>query len=97
MSFFRWLKAIRGEGAPNAPGDRPTVHPTLESLEERIAPADFGTYTNATVQIVPNVFNLTVMEKVTANVTVNGTFDPVTHAFTPGTGPASRPEWSCST
>ncbi|HEY7308908.1 MAG TPA: hypothetical protein VH643_06015 [Gemmataceae bacterium] len=88
MSFFRWLNAIRGDGARKSSADRPTVHPILESLEERITPTDFGTYTNTTVQIVPNLFNLTVTEKVTANVTVNGTFDPMTHAFTPGTGPA---------
>jgi hypothetical protein len=88
MSFFHWLNAICGEGDPKAAGDRPTVRPTLESLEDRITPTDFGTFTNVTVQIVPNMFNLTMTEKVTANVTVNGTFDPMTGAFTPGTGPA---------
>jgi len=88
MSFLHWLNGIRGDGAPKASSGRPTVRPILEFLEDRITPADFGTYTNVTVQIIPNLFNLTVTEKVTANVTVNGTFDPITHAFTPGTGPA---------
>jgi hypothetical protein len=90
MSFLRWLNGIRGEGAPKASGDRPTIRPTLESLEDRITPTDFGTYTNVTVQIVPNLSNFTVTEKVTANVTVNGTINSETlpPSFTPGTGPA---------
>ncbi|HEY7314260.1 MAG TPA: hypothetical protein VH643_33220 [Gemmataceae bacterium] len=70
MSFLRWLKAIGGRGAARASANHQTVRPILESLEERIAPINhLPTYTNATVQIIPNLSNFTVTEKVTANVT----------------------------
>lgn len=88
MFAFQWLKMLRDKGTPSPSGNHPRTRPNLESLEDRITPADFGTYTNVTVQIIPNIFNLTVTEKVTANVSVNGTIDPTTGAFTPGSGPA---------
>jgi hypothetical protein len=88
MFSFQWLNVLRGKGGPSASENRPRTRPTLESLEDRITPTTFATYTNATVQIIPNLFTFTVTEKVTANVSVNGTIDPSTGAFTPGSGPA---------
>jgi hypothetical protein len=87
MSSFPWLNALRGEGAPSTSGNRPRIRPALEALEDRITPTTFGTYTNVTVQIIPNLFSFTMTEKVTANVSVNGTIDTTTGAFTPGGGP----------
>jgi hypothetical protein len=43
---------------------------SLEELESRLTPATFftSTATNATVQIIPNFFNMTATEKVTATI-----------------------------
>lgn len=43
--------------------------PSLEELESRLTPTTFiSTATNATVQIIPNFFNMTATEKVTATI-----------------------------
>lgn len=69
MFFLRWLNAIGCRGAASASEGRTGIRPALESLEDRITPTSpFETYINASVQIIPNLSNFTVTEKVTANV-----------------------------
>jgi hypothetical protein len=59
---------------------RPSTRLRLEELEDRVVPSFVGTadtYTNASVQIAPNLGSMSVTETVTATVsTVN--FDPFT-------------------
>lgn len=54
------------------PPSRPNARLRLEELEDRLVPSFVGTantYTNASVQITPNVSRLSVTETVTATVT----------------------------
>lgn len=88
MFSIDWLKSLCVKRISTDSRKRPLFRPILESLEDRITPTEFATYTNVTVQIIPNLFRFTVTEQVTANVSVNGTIDPATGAFTPGSGPA---------
>lgn len=74
---------LRGDSRANTPRPRSSVAPSLEELESRMTPSSLvtiATATNASVQIIPNLSNFTITEKVTATVT----------AALPGT-PASAP------
>jgi hypothetical protein len=73
MFFLRWLNAIGGGGTASNSRDCKRIRPALEHLEDRITPiTPFPTVMNVSVQIIPNLSNLTVTEKVTANVSFEG-------------------------
>jgi hypothetical protein len=77
--FSNLLKTrLPGDNRAKTPQPRSSVPPRLEELESRLAPVGVNIYTDIvpSVQIIPNFFNLTVTEKVTANVTTM-TFGPL--------------------
>jgi hypothetical protein len=87
--MFRNLlkRSLAGKSRSSASRSRSSAPPCLEELETRLTPsATVGTETNVSIQITPNLFGLTVTERVTAtvtNTTVSNPLPQMTLANTP--------------
>jgi hypothetical protein len=82
---------LRKRSHAQTPRPRPSTRLRLEHLEDRLTPSTVSTYTNATVQITPNMANLTATETITANVTPFPTYNPSTGQTTPVPSGAGTP------
>lgn len=87
--MFRNLlkRSLSEKSRSSARRSRASTPPCLEELETRLTPSvTVGTATNVSVQITPNLFGLSVTEKVTAtvtNTTVSNPLPQMTLANTP--------------
>lgn len=85
---------FRKQSQTKALQTRPSTRLRLEELEDRLTPSFVGTaftYTNATIQITPNLRSLSITETVTATVTTVPAVDPTTGQITPVPAGAGAP------
>jgi hypothetical protein len=94
MFFLQLMNEVLGRrSTPKMSEPRPTTRLHLEELEDRLTPAPVfaGTYTDAIVQVTPNLAAGTVTEKVTATVITAPQYSPITGQTTPVPGGAGTP------
>jgi hypothetical protein len=86
MMFLHTRTAfLRKRSQAKAPQTRPSSRLWLEELEDRLTPSFAGTaytYTNAAIQITPNLASHSITETVTATVTTVPAVDPTTGQIT---------------
>ena len=95
MNFLRSLTGfLRKRSQTKTPQTQASTRLKVEELEDRVTPSFTGiasTYTNATVQITPNISAFSVTETVTASVTTIPTYNSTTGQTTPVPAGAGTP------